>query len=346
MTESFLYQLIGEKIVKKIMIVLTAIFMLILAGCGGNDNEASNDEKLTPVSFVLDWTPNTNHTGIYVAQAEGYFEEAGLDVEILLPGEVPSTQLISSGKADFGIDFQEHVIMARDEGMPIVSVAAIIQHNTAGYASPVEKGITEPKDFEGKVFGAYGSDIERAMLETIAKENGADIDKITFQNIGDADFFVAVERDIDFALVYQGWTGIEADLRDQDLNMVYLKDFSEALDFYTPIIASNEKMLEENPEIAKKFIEAAVKGYEFAIEHPEQAAEILIEAEPDLDEDLVYKSQAWLANKYQDDAAQFGMQSEERWEVFHEFMLEYDLIEAAIDLEAAYTNEYLPKKEK
>ena len=331
---------------KRAILLITAIFTLILAGCGGNNNEVTNEEELTPVSFVLDWTPNTNHTGIYVAQAQGYFEEEGLDVDILLPGEVPSTQLISTGKADFGIDFQEHVIMARDEGMPIVSIAAVIQHNTAAYASPVEKGMTEPKDFEGKVFGAYGSDIERAMLETIAKENGADIDKITFQNIGDADFFVAVERDIDFALVYQGWTGIEAELREQDLNMVYLKDFSEALDFYTPIIASNEKMMEENPKTVEKFMRAAVKGYEFAIEHPEEAADILIEAEPDLDEDLVKKSQNWLADKYQDDAAQFGVQSQDRWEVFHEFMLDYDLIEAPIEVEKAYTNEFLPNEEE
>lgn len=331
---------------KRANLLIIAIFALMLAACSGNNNKTTNEEALTPVSFVLDWTPNTNHTGIYVAQAEGYFEDEGLDVDILLPGEVPSTQLISTGKADFGIDFQEHVIMARDEGMPIVSIAAIIQHNTAGYASPVEKGMTEPKDFEGKVFGAYGSDIERAMLETIAKENGADIDKITFQNIGDADFFVAVERDIDFALVYQGWTGIEAELREKDLNMVYLKDFSEALDFYTPIIASNEKMMEENPEIVEKFVRAAVKGYEFAIEHPEEAANILIEAEPDLDEDLVKKSQTWLADKYQDDASQFGVQSEERWEVFHEFMVDYELIEAPIEVEKAYTNEFLPNEEE
>src|SRR5699024_12719180 len=95
--------------------------------------------------------------------------------------------------------------MARDEGMPIVSIAAVIQHNTAAYASPVEKEMTEPKDFEEKVFGAYGSDIERAMLETIAKENGADIDKITFQNIIDAEFFVALIRDIEYVIVIQVW---------------------------------------------------------------------------------------------------------------------------------------------
>src|SRR5699024_12665274 len=131
--------------------------------------------------------------------------------------------------------------------------------------------------------GLVGNELGSWMMQTIMEENGADYSSVEFKNIGDADYCTAVERDIDFSLVYQGWTGIEADLREQDFNMVYLKDFSEALDFYTPLIASNEKMMEENPKTVEKFMRAAVKGYEFAIEHPEEAADILIEAEPDLD---------------------------------------------------------------
>src|SRR5699024_399180 len=97
-------------------------------------------------------------------------------------------------------------------------------------------------------------------MQTIMEENGADYSSVEFKNIGDADYFTAVERDIDFSLVYQGWTGIEADLRDQDLNMVYLKDFSEALDFYTPLIATSEKMIEDDPDTVEAFVHAAIKG--------------------------------------------------------------------------------------
>lgn len=330
---------------KKLLLFTMTVMSLLIAGCSNTSGEAKSDDSLTDVSFVLDWTPNTNHTGIYVAKEKGFFEEEGLSVDILLPGEVGSTQLIATGNADFGISYQEGMMMARSEGMPIVSVAALIQQNTAGYASPVEYGITEPKDFEGKVFGAVGSDLERAMMETIMKESGADIDQVEFKNIGDADYFVAVERDVDFSLVYQGWTGIEAELRGKELNMVYLKDFSDALNFYTPILATNEKTIKDNPELVEKFIRAAVRGYLFAIDNPEEAAQILIDSEPDLDPELVKKSQQWLSTKYQDDAAEFGIQETERWQKVNDFMVEHGILTESLEIDKAFTNQFLPKSE-
>lgn len=128
--------------------------------------------------------------------------------------------------------------------------------------------------------------------------------------------------------------------------MVYLKDFSEALDFYTPVLATSESMVEDQPEQVEAFVHAAVKGYEFAIEHPEEAAEILSEKEPDLNPDLVQRSQAWVSEKYRDDAAQFGVQEEDRWKKVEAFMLDYDIIEEPIQKDQAFTNEFLPTKKE
>lgn len=327
------------------MILLGLIFVMLFA-CGQEGENAkveTNGEKegLTEVSFLLEWTPNTNHTGIYVAIDQGFFQENGLDVEVMLPGEVQAEQLIASGRGDFGISVQERIFMARDEGIPIVSVAAIIQENTAGYASLKEDDITDPKDFENKIFGALGTDLERAIMKTIMKESDADFDKVEFVNIGDADFFAALEREIDFSLVYQGWTGIEAELREQELNMVYLKDVTESLNFYTPVIATSEEMIEENPELVEAFVQAAAKGYEYAIEHPKEAADILLSAVPDLDEALVHRSQEWLSQQYQGDAPQFGVQERKRWKLVQDFMLEHEIIADDIDLDRAFTNEFL-----
>lgn len=330
-------------------LLLLGFILLIITACGNDNNEAGendgaeNDNNLKPVSFVLDWTPNTNHTGIYVAKENGYFEEQGLDVEILLPGEAGANQLIASGSADFGVSYQESLTQARAEGLPVVSITAVLQHNTAGYASPVDKDITEPKDFEGKKFGAYGSDLEQAMMKTIMEQNGADFDQVDFITTGDSDFFVAVKRDVDFSLVFQGWTGIEAELRGEPMNMVYLADFSEQLDFYTPILATSEAMIENDPETVKAFVHAAVKGYEYAIEHPTESAAILLDHEPDLDPDLVNSSQEWISARYQDDADLFGIQEKARWENFAEFMLENEIIDEPLDVEKAFTNEFLPK---
>ena len=349
---------------RKIILLFSIVFMIILAGCGGNEENSSSENEgsttneesstddanegnseLTHVTFSLDWTPNTNHTGIYVAKEKGFFEEQGLDVEILLPGEVGVNQLLAAGKADFGVSYQEGLTQARSEGLPIVSIAAVIQHNTAGYASPVDKDITGPKDFEGKKFGAYGSDLERAMMKTIMENENADIEEVEFITTGDSDFFVAVERDVDFSLVYYAWTGIEAELRGVDLNMVYLSDFSDQLDFYTPILATNEEMIETNPEIVEAFTAAAVKGYEFAIENPEEAAQILIDAEPDLDPELVKQSQEWLSPRYQEDAERFGIQERDRWQNFADFLLENEIIDEAVDVDQAFTNDFLPEIE-
>lgn len=331
----------------KRFLIVFSLLLVFLTGCNTEKEDADTSAKeseLQPVTFVLDWTPNTNHTGIYVAQAEGYFEEEGLDVEIILPGEVGAGQLISTGKADLGISYQEGLMMARNEDLPLVSVAAIIQHNTAGYASPVEKDITESADFEGKKFGGVGTELEQAMMESILEKDDVDFNTVDFINIGESDFFTAVKRDVDFSLVYQAWTGIEAEIRDQDLNMIYLKDLSEGLDFYTPIVATSEQAIKEDPDMVEKFISATTKGYEFAMEKPEEAADILIDSVPDINAELVHESQKWLADKYQDDASEFGIQETERWESVSDFMIEHELVEPGFDVDQAFTNDFLPKK--
>jgi ABC-type nitrate/sulfonate/bicarbonate transport system substrate-binding protein len=318
-----------------------------LVGCNGGEDSQPVDEnaqELKEVSVVLDWTPNTNHTGLYVAKEKGYFEEEGLDVEILLPGEAGADQLVASGQAEFGISYQESITQARIQDVPLVSIAAIIQHNTSGFASPVEKNITSPKDFEGKTYGGWGSPIEEAVITSLMEEENADVSKVNFVNIGDSDFFTAVKRDIDFAWIYYGWTGIEAELRNEPINMVYLTDYSEKLDYYTPVLATSEQMIKEQPDVVKAFVKAVSKGYQFAIEHPVEAADILLAEVPDLDKQLVKKSQQWLADKYQDDAPRWGEQKAEVWKNYSEWMYEHGLLEKELDVDKAFTNEFLPEE--
>lgn len=328
----------------KRLLLIIAIFIFIVGCSSADQDEANVKGDLKPVTFVLDWTPNTNHTGIYVAKSLGYFEEEGLDVDIIFPGEAGANQLIATGNADFGISYQEGLMLARQAELPLVSITAIMQHNTAGYASPVEKGITSPADLEDKTFGMNMSDLSRAIMSTAMEENGADFSTVKATNIGDSDFFVAIKRDIDFSLVFQGWTGIEAEIRGQELNMMYLKDLSDALDFYTPIIATNESLIENDPELVEKFIHAAVKGYEYAIEQPEEAAQILIDSVPNINEELVMRSQQWISTQYQDDASQFGIQDAARWQKVTDFMIEHELVSEDFDIHQAFTNDFLPER--
>jgi ABC-type nitrate/sulfonate/bicarbonate transport system substrate-binding protein len=321
---------------------------VLLVGCSeSNEQQAEKNEgskeELRKVTVVLDWTPNTNHTGLYVAKEKGYFEEEGLDVTIQMPGEASADQLVASEKAQFGIGYQEGVTQARVQGVPLVSIAAVIQHNTSGFASPVSKNIESPKDFEGKTYGGWGSPIEKSVITSLMKQEQADVEKVKIVNMGDSDFFTAVKRDIDFAWIYYGWTGVEAELRGEEINMVYLTDYSEKLDYYTPVLTTSENMIQNDPDTVKDFVKAASKGYEFAIDNPSEAAKVLIKAAPELDEDLVKKSQEWLATKYQDDAPRWGEQRLEVWENYASWMFENGLLESELDAEKAFTNEFLPE---
>ncbi|GAA0598985.1 ABC transporter substrate-binding protein [Virgibacillus siamensis] len=330
---------------KKILVVLC--FLMILAACGDNGKakESKGEENMKDVSIVLDWTPNTNHTGIYVAKEKGYFADQGLNVEIIMPGEVGSNQLVAAGKANFGVSYQEGVTEARVQDVPIVSIAAVIQHNTSGFASPKSKGIDSLKDFEDKTYGGYGAPVEKAILSSLMKKAGANFNKVDIVNMGNTDFFTAVKRDVDFAWIYYGWTGIEAELRGVDLNMLYVTDYSKKLDYYTPVLMTNEHMISENPETVSEFMAAVSKGYNFAIDYPEKSAEILINAVPEIDAELVKASQKWLSPKYQADADRWGVQELEVWDNYANWMYKNDLLDKKLNSKNAFTNKFLPNDE-
>lgn len=325
--------------------LISALTISTLSGCLNNkksEDKKSNEEKVT---MVLDWTPNTNHTGLFVALEKGYYKEQGLDVDIIQPPEGGAATLVATQKADFGISYQEEVTFAKtsDDPLPIKAVATVIQHNTSGFAAPKDKNIKSPKDFEGKVYGGWGSPAEDAILDAVMKKEGKDFKNLKVVNIGNDDFFTATSKNIDFAWIFEGWTGIEANQRGVELDYIPIGKVDKRLDYYTPLIISNEKLLKEKPEVAKKFLEATKKGYEYTIENPKEAAKILIKHAPEIDENLAIKSQEYLAEKYIDDAKRWGEMKDSVWNNYTGFLKEYKLINKDLKPSEAYTNEFLPK---
>lgn len=332
------------KIKKYISIALAGALMLTtLSGCSKKEEKsADGGEKLT---VVLDWTPNTNHTGLYTALENGYYKDQGLDVEIVQPPEGGAASLVASGKADFGISYQEEVTYAKtsDDPLPIKAIAAVIQHNSSGFASPKDKNIKTPKDFEGKIYGGWGSESETAAIKAVMEKTGADFNKVTIADIGQDDFFTATTNSVDFAWIYEGWDVVQAKLKNFDLNFIPLNQFDNRLDYYTPVIISNETLLNDNPELAKKFMKATTEGYQFAIDNPEEAAKTLVKHAPEIDEELAIESQKFLASKYKDDAPRWGEMKDEVWNNYTAFLKEYGLINKDLKPEDAYTNEFLPQ---
>ena len=330
----------------KKLLALVIISILTLSGCGAGPASPtpSVTKPLTTVTLMLDWTPNTNHTGLFVAQEKGYFAKEGLDVKFVQPSSSGNVeQLVAAGKSDFGVSFQEQVTTARANDVPILSLAAIIQHNTSGFASPTAKNILNAKNFEGKTYGGWGLPAEDAILKALMQKETADFAKIKMINIGEADQLTSLTKDIDLTWIFYGWTGIEAELRKQSLNMIWLKDVDPALDFYTPVLITNEKMTQSQPELVRQFMLAVSEGYQYTIKNPAESAEILIKHAPEANADLIRSSQAWLSPQYQADAPQWGIQKAEVWERYAKWLVERNLLPKMIDPAKAYTNDFLPK---
>ncbi|RKD33748.1 ABC transporter substrate-binding protein [Thermohalobacter berrensis] len=331
---------------KTISIMIIGLLIFSLVGCGASEKNTTEKQELKKVTVVLDWVPNTNHTGLYVAKEKGYYKEEGLEVEIIQPTEGGSTDLIAAGQGEFGISYQEQVTFARtaENPLPIKAIAAIIQHNTSGFASPVEKNIKSPKDFEGKRYGGWGSPVERAMLKALMEKYDGDFSKLEMVDIGAADFFSSVQKDVDFTWIYYGWDGVAAEVRDFPINFLKLQDLDPRLDFYTPVIIAKEDLLNQNPELVKKFLRATTKGYEYCIENPEDAVESLLKHAPEIDKEIAVASQKYLAKEYQADAHKWGVMKEEIWKNYGEWLYEKGLIDKKLDVKEAYTNEFLPKE--
>jgi ABC-type nitrate/sulfonate/bicarbonate transport system substrate-binding protein len=337
----------GCKMMKRwIIFTGIAIFSLSLYACtAGTATEVPTPMERTPLTLMLDWVPNTNHTGIFVAQSKGFFNEAGLEVKIIQPGEVFAEQAVAGEAADIGISFQEQVTLARASGVPIVSIAAIIQHNTSGFASIAELGVKSPKDWEGLRYGSFGSPFEEPTLRVLMECDGGDFSRLEIVDTGFTDPLALLdEKQTDLAWIFYGWEGIQAELQGIELNVVMMEDWFHCIpDYYTPVFITSEKSIQDHPEMIRAFLGAVSRGYTFAIENPDAAAEILLEAAPELDSDLVYRSQDWLSQRYQADAARWGVQELSIWEDYSNWMAQYGIIEEPIEAARAFTNDFLPK---
>ena len=327
--------------------IYTSAAVLAMALTAALPAYAGEAKELTPITFCLDWTPNTNHTGVYAAQALGYYEEAGLDVTIVQPPENGALLMCAAGQAEFAVDAQDTMAASLDldEPLEVTAVAAILQHNTSGIISRKGDGIDSPKGLEGKVYSTWESPVEMAMIRYCMEQEGADFDKVTLipNDITDEPAALAAHQ-TDAVWVFYGWSGVNAGIEGVECDYWDFSDISPELDYYTPVILANNSFLEESPEVAKAFLAATAKGYAYAIENPQEAAELLIAGDStgslEGAKELVCASQEWLSGQYVADAESWGVFDEDRWNLFYKWLYENEL--TAHDLTGrGFTNEYL-----
>ena len=338
-----------KRFTRMISLMMAFVMSLSLTACGQKEapttGEANADtEKIT---FVLDWTPNTNHTGLYVALANGYFAQRGLDVEVVQPPEDGAEVLVASGKAQFGVSFQDYIAPALMEGveMPITAVAAVIQHNTSGIISRAGEGMDSPSGLEGRKYATWDLPVEKATVEQVVAADGGDFSKVELIPSTVTDEVSALKSgSVDAIWVYYAWAGIACQVAGLATDYFSFADIDPVFDYYSPVIIANNAFLSENPDVARDFLAALAEGYQYAMENPVLAADILMEAAPELKSniELVYQSQGYLSEAYQADAARWGEFDGERWSRFYTWLNENDLLEGKLDPNSGFTNDYLP----
>lgn len=302
---------------------------LALAACAPGDGAApaaSDDGDLVPVTFSLDWAPNTNHIGVYVADALGYFAEAGLAVEILPYGSASSPQLVSAGEADFGMAGQSNVQTARTSGLDVVSVFRVSQTDTGRLVVLGDRDdVTRPADLDGLVFGGFGAPLYTALASsTISGDGGeGEFDEVVL----DTGAYEALSQGrIDFTLSVATWEDIQAELDGHPYTAFRYQDYGVPEQQSTGIVSS-DAYLDEHPDEAAAFVQAVARGYAYAAEKPDEAADILIDANPDTlgtAEELVHRSAELMATDgyLTSEDRRIGEADPDAWDEFGAFLVD------------------------
>lgn len=322
------------------MLVTTCLLCTSLAACSSTTDKNSD---LKEVTLVLDYVPNTNHTGLYVAQDLGYFEKEGLKVNIIEPGDNnTAATLVATNKGQFGISYQEDVTFAltSEDPLPIKAIATVIQHNTSGFVTLKDSGITSPKEFEGKVYAGWQAPSEEAVIKAVMNAAGADFSTLTMVG-ADGSGFASLGKGVDIQWVFEGWDLVKAKMDGGEYNYMPLKDLDERLDYYTPVLITNQEMLSKDPETVQKFMNAVKQGYDYAIANPDASAEILHKYATEYDVDYLKQSQEFLSAQYANGAESWGLMKDSVWDKYTEFMFENGLITKKISASEQYTNEFL-----
>ncbi len=350
---NMLYKGNSVKAVLSALIIFTLLFTA--ASCSGNNNaqsgKGSDKSELFDITFSLDWTPNTNHTGLFVAIEKGYFEEQGLNVTVIQPAENSAVTLTASGEADFAIDAQDTMAaaLALDKPLDVVAVAAILQHNTSGIISRAGEGMDTPAGLSGKRYSTWNNPIELAMVENLVTEAGGDFSTLNLIPNTITDEAAALNAgQTDAVWIFYGWSGINAELSELDFDYYNLKDLNPVFDYYTPVVIANTSFLAEHPEESKAFMTALSQGYEYAIENVEESAEILMNSDESGSlsgaKELVLESQKWISGQYRADTKQWGIIEAGRWDAFYAWLFEEGLIEKELPSGTGFTNDYLPNE--
>jgi putative hydroxymethylpyrimidine transport system substrate-binding protein len=311
---------------------------------GGQTARAQGSTEVREVTIALDWYPNANHAGLYMAQDRGYFADAGLAVTLQVPAD-PTTvlQTVGAGRDTFGISYQTEILFARSQQIPVVSVAALVQHPLNSMMVLADSEIQRPGDLAGKRVAISGLPSDAAILETMLGADGLTTADVEVIDVG-YDLMPAVLSGRVDAVVGVYWTHetILAERQGTPVRFFRVEEWGVP-DHYELILVAGESVVADQEAMVREVLAAIQRGYADAIADPDAAIALLVAASPDLDADVEREGIGLLAPVWTDDGAvAFGTQTEERWSLFGDWLKQQGLLDPDVDVAAAWRGDLLP----
>ena len=324
---------------RKLTLILLGLG-IVLSGCGspGSANEAG---ELTRIRLPMGYIPNIQYAPFYAAVEKGYFHEAGIEIEFDYSFETNGVKLVGAGELPFAVVSGEQVLIARNEGLPVVYVAAWYQQYPISVVAKSELGILIPQDLKGKkiglpgLFGANYVGLRALLFEAGMSESDVILDSIGFNQVA---LMAAGQQDI-----IVGYAANEpVQLRAQGIPVTELH-VADYVELASNGILASEKAIAEDPELVRAFVGAFLKGLADAIADPDEAIAL---SEPhipnfsDLDPDVQRKALEISIEQWK--AERLGFSDPHAWENMQDVLLDMGLISEKMDLNKAYTNEFIP----
>jgi len=328
--------------IRTIAAILAAACALALGACGEKEDKLGPSGS-TRLNLMLDFFPNADHAGIYAAQAAGHFEDAGLDVEIRQPPDpaAPIKQ-VAAGRVDLAISYEPEVLRARDEGLQVVSVGALVRKPLTSIISLPRARVRSPKDLKGKRVGTAGIDYQSAYLRTILLDAGVDPTTVKERNVGFGFSAALLTRKVDAVLgAFWNYEGIELRQRRRRPRIIRVDDAGVPT-YDELVLVANQDALERDGHRIRAFIGALARGTSDLRRDPGEAIQGLLRANPDLDERLQRASvKATLPLFLPKKGRPFGYQDPGEWDRFAAWMRENRIVRRIPDAGGAFTNELL-----